>query len=107
MDEAEQLCDELAIMDRGRIIARGSPAALLREHFGYSYVCIDQQDCAHALQHFHDHEQHGEKIYLRTHSIEQTLQQLMAHNVPLHSLSVRNPTLEDLFLTLTGHRLRE
>jgi ABC-2 type transport system ATP-binding protein len=107
MDEAEQLCDELAIMDRGRIIARGSPAALLREHFGYSYVCIDQQDCAHALQHFHDSEQHGERIYLRTHSVEKTLQQLMENNVPLHSLSVRNPTLEDLFLKLTGHRLRE
>lgn len=107
MDEAEQLCDELAIMDRGRIIARGSPQQLLQEHFGYIYVCLDRSDCEQALDLFADTELHGERVYIRTQSAEQTLQQLMARNIPLHSLSVRNPTLEDLFLKLTGHRLRE
>lgn len=107
MDEAEQLCDELAIMDRGRIIAQGSPQQLLHEYFGYIYVCLDRLDCEHALNLFGDAESHGERVYIRTTSVEQTLQQLMTHSVPLHSLSVRNPTLEDLFLKLTGHRLRE
>ncbi|HSC75494.1 MAG TPA: ABC transporter ATP-binding protein [Pseudomonadales bacterium] len=107
MDEAEQLCDELAIMDRGKIIARGSPAQLLQEHFGYLYVCLDRQDCAHVLGDFVGVEMHGERVFIRTQSAEQTLQELMAKGVSLQSLSVRNPTLEDLFLKLTGHHLRE
>jgi ABC-2 type transport system ATP-binding protein len=107
MDEAEQLCDELAIMDRGRIIASGSPQQLLREHFGYLYVCLDRADCESVLHHFTDTEMHDDRIFIRTQSAEKTLQALMAQGVSLHSLSVRNPTLEDLFLKLTGHHLRE
>lgn len=117
MDEAEQLCDELAIMDRGRIIAGGSPDELLREHFGYLFVCLDRADCEHVLEKFsameiqdaeiQGTEMHGERVFIRTQSAERTLQALMAHGVSLHSLSVRNPTLEDLFLKLTGHHLRE
>lgn len=117
MDEAEQLCDELAIMDRGKIIAHGSPAQLLQEHFGYLYVCLDKKDCTHVLDAFSDTEIHGvethgtktqgERVFIRTQSAEQTLQALMAKGVSLQSLSVRNPTLEDLFLKLTGHNLRE
>lgn len=107
MDEAEQLCDELAIMDRGKIIAQGSPAQLLREHFGYIYVCLDRADCELLLEQFPEHETHGERVFIRSISVEKTLQDLIASGVPLHSLSVRNPTLEDLFLKLTGHRLRE
>lgn len=107
MDEAEQLCDELAIMDRGRIIASGSPQQLLREHFGYLYVCLDRADCEPVLHHFTDTEMHGDRVFIRTQSAEKTLQALIAKGVSLHSLSVRNPTLEDLFLKLTGHHLRE
>jgi ABC-2 type transport system ATP-binding protein len=44
MDEAELLCDELAIMDRGRIIASGTPQALLREHFNAIRVQLDRSD---------------------------------------------------------------
>lgn len=107
MDEAEQLCDELAIMDRGRIIASGSPQQLLHEHFGYLYVCLDRADCEPVLNDFTDTEMHGDRVFIRTQSAEQTLQALMGKGVSLHSLSVRNPTLEDLFLKLTGHHLRE
>lgn len=107
MDEAEQLCDELAIMDRGRIIASGSPEKLLKEHFGYLYVCLDVKDCAHVLGDFSDTEVHGDRVFIRTQSAEHTLQALIARGISLHSLSVRNPTLEDLFLKLTGHNLRE
>jgi len=42
-----------------------------------------------------------------TGSVEVTLQNLIRHGIGLNSLRVRNPTLEDLFLKLTGHRLRE
>lgn len=107
MDEAEYLCDELAIMDRGRIVAQGSPVALLREHFSFIYVCIDRADCVAVPELLVDADIHGERVDIRSRSVEQTLQLLMARQVPLHSLQVRNPTLEDLFLKLTGHRLRE
>jgi len=107
MDEAEQLCDELAIMDRGKIIAQGSPAQLLHEHFGYIYVCLDRADCESVLDQFPEKDVQGERVFIRSTSVEKTLQALIASGVPLHSLSVRNPTLEDLFLKLTGHRLRE
>lgn len=107
MDEAEYLCDELAIMDHGRIIARGSPASLLREHFGFIYVCLDREACVPVPELLVEAELHGNRVDMRTESVEATLQLLISRGVSLHSLQVRNPTLEDLFLKLTGHRLRE
>jgi ABC-2 type transport system ATP-binding protein len=83
MDEAEQLCDELAIMDRGRIIARGSPAQLLHEHFGFLYVCLDRADCEQAIDAFPDIEIQGERVFIRTQSAEQTLQALIGLGVSL------------------------
>jgi ABC-2 type transport system ATP-binding protein len=107
MDEAEYLCDELAIMDKGRIVSQGSPAALLREHFSFIYVCLDRADCEKVPELLESAEVHGDRVDVRSESVEQTLQLLMVRGVPLHSLQVRNPTLEDLFIQLTGHRLRE
>lgn len=108
MEEAELLCDQLVIMDSGKIIADGSPEALLREHFDHSYVCLDQHD-------FGEHqsavscpvEKREDCIALATTSVEQTLAELVALNIDLSSLRVRKPSLDDLFLKLTGHRLRE
>ena len=44
MEEAELLCDEIAIMDRGRIIAQGTPRDLLREHFAEVMLELPRQD---------------------------------------------------------------
>jgi len=44
---------------------------------------------------------------MTTHNIQQSLNELMAANVDVSSLRVRNPTLDDLFLKITGHSLRE
>ena len=107
MDEAEYLCDELAIMDKGRIVAQGSPSALLREHFSFIYVCLDRADCTSVPELLADADIHGDRVDIRCTSVEHTLQLLIERQVPLHTLQVRNPTLEDLFIKLTGHRLRE
>lgn len=107
MDEAQALCDQLAIVDAGRIIAEGSPDQLLQQHFGYVFASIDQSACTQPLAQLPPHsEQHGRLIF-QTRELEQTLSELMRLNIPLDSLAVRSPSLEDLFLQLTGNQLRE
>ena len=107
MDEAELLCDELAIMDSGRIIAEGTPQALLRTHFDAMQVRIDRK--AFTLDPADWPEPvtlHEDCVEILSRDVAQTLSQLIAHQVPLSSLEVRAPTLEDLFIKLTGHALR-
>ena len=108
MEEAELLCDQLVIMDKGKIIADGSPQDLLQKHFDHSYVCIDRQDfhCeTNALSGSVEVREDG--IAIATSAIEKTLSELVLLNVNLRSLRVRSPSLDDLFLKLTGHHLRE
>jgi len=107
MDEAELLCDELAIMDRGCIIASGTPQALLREHFNAMRVRLDRS--AFTLP----PDQWPEPVEVREDAVEilscdvaHTLSALIERSIPLSSLEVRPPTLEDLFIKLTGHALR-
>jgi ABC-2 type transport system ATP-binding protein len=108
MDEAELLCDELVIMDHGVLIDQGSPRELLDKHLPHKRVCIDQPDSKFDLQALSGKiEQHNGQLEIITMSVEKTLQTLMAQHIDLSSLRVRNPTLEDLFIMLTGHQLRE
>jgi ABC-2 type transport system ATP-binding protein len=108
MDEAELLCDELIIIDHGEIVVQGSPRQLLDKHLPDKRVCIDQQNVS-----FDASGVTGEitvinnDIEITTTSVEQTLQDLMDQRVDMSSLRVRNPTLEDLFIHLTGHQLRD
>jgi ABC-2 type transport system ATP-binding protein len=108
MEEAEILCDYLIIIDHGKIVSEGSPGALLKQHFGYFYVCIDKTDAQVDVDQLGigAHE-HNDQYEIRSQSVEDTLQWLMRKGVRLNSLRVRQPTLEDLFLKLTGHSLRD
>lgn len=107
MEEAELLCDQLVIMDKGHIIAEGSPQSLLRQHFDSSYVCIDRGDFNCPLEDLpFAVEQREDCIAIAATSVEKTLSQLVALDINLRSLRVRNPSLDDLFLKLTGHHLR-
>lgn len=107
MDEAQYLCDHLVIMDRGRIIAEGSPENLLKDHFSEVFVCLDAQvltdDQAGRLA----AQRNRDQWQIATASVEQTLQQLMDKQISLTSLQIRAPTLDDLFLKLTGSQLRD
>ena len=112
MDEAEHLCDQLLIVDSGKIIAEGTPKALLQEHFDHSFICLDQsaatreqlQTAGIAPENI---EQQHRELILKASSVETSLQQLIAAGISVGSLQVRNPSLDDLFLKLTGHSLRE
>ncbi len=108
MDEAESLCDELIIIDHGRIIDQGSPQALLHKHLPHKLVHLepngDGLDTAHIsgeVTHSNGH------LCIETLSVEQTVQELIGQRADLSSLRVQNPTLEDLFIKLTGHALRD
>ncbi len=107
MEEAELLCDQLVIMDKGQIIAEGSPQGLLRQHFDSSYVCIDRGDFNCPLEDLpFTIEQREDCIAIASTSVEKTLSELVALDINLRSLRVRSPSLDDLFLKLTGHHLR-
>jgi ABC-2 type transport system ATP-binding protein len=112
MDEAQQLCDQLVIVDKGRIIAGGSPQALLHSHFDHAWVCLDRSAISaaqlSALQLGpEDWEERHHQLRLRTSAIEKTIQQCIGAGIDLGSLQVHTPTLDDLFLKLTGHSLRD
>ncbi len=108
MDEAESLCDELVIMDYGRILDQGSPRALLDKYLPDKRVCLNLATALPQREALSGSlEEHQDELQIITPSVEQTLQELIDQQVDLDSLRVRNPTLEDLFIKLTGHRLRD
>ncbi|WP_309074638.1 ABC transporter ATP-binding protein [Paenarthrobacter sp.] len=111
MDEAEQLCDRLIVVDKGRIMAEGSPAALIREHssrevlelrFGSernATIGVELQGIGERLETLPD------RVLVYAHDGEAALEQVTARGLhPLTSL-VRRSSLEDVFLRLTGRSL--
>lgn len=105
MEEAYELCDTIAIMDHGRIIAQGSPQALLQEHFNESVIELPSELAA-TLATAMGFVSRGELSELTTADIAGSVDALRAAGVPLSRLRVRPPALEDLFLKLTGKELR-
>jgi ABC-2 type transport system ATP-binding protein len=107
MDEAESLCDDMVIVDHGKIITQGSPQALLDEHFGCSYVSLNTGILNKEQQQSFDFDIENDELIITTKNVQDTLSTLMSMNVDMSSLKIRNPTLDDLFLKITGHSLRE
>ena len=107
MEEAQFLCDEIAIMDVGQIITQGSPEALLKEHYKNVIIELpldefdgDLTDIEHRIL-----ETQG-IIEIETNDVNASLQLLAARASGLNGMKIRQPDLEDLFLDLTGHSLR-
>ncbi|MCG7871144.1 MAG: ABC transporter ATP-binding protein [Candidatus Thiodiazotropha lotti] len=108
MEEAFELCDEIIIMDHGVIIAQGNPKALLADHFDNSVITLPRDALPDQLT-LNDgasiHPQ-GDIVEILSKDVDSTIRLLTANQIPLRQLQVRTPTLEDLFLELTGHHLR-
>ena len=103
MEEAEVLCDEVAIMDHGHIIARDVPDKLLKEHFDGVIVRLpwgDDQPLPESAKRVND------RIEIHSRDVDSTLHGLIHTGVHLNGLSIHSPDLEDLFLKLTGSSLR-
>jgi ABC-2 type transport system ATP-binding protein len=106
MDEAYVLCDEIAIMDHGKIIAQGTPERLLKSHFNDVVLQIPEHDVqdSDALP-FPCHIHKG-IIEIATNDVNHTIKELIARGITLTRLQVRSRNLDDLFLELTGKALR-
>jgi len=116
MEEAERLCDRVAVMDHGKIIASGTPQELIREHFKYTAIVFPTpptiaQDELRALPLVADVRVENGTTTLYSSNVAQTIEALsrvaVAHGDGLSGLTVRQATLEDVFLHLTGRRIRE
>jgi len=107
MEEAYELCDEIVIMDRGRIIAEGSPDALLAAHFSDVVLQLPREDFTAAAEALPLTVYCGDDtVEILTCTVTDTLRALLDVGVSLDRLRVRSRTLDDLFLELTGKELR-
>jgi ABC-2 type transport system ATP-binding protein len=106
MEEASVLCDEVAIIDRGRIIEQGSPSALLARHFKPALIRLPRTAFADATAPPPGFDYRDGIYEAATDDIQRSIQDLGRRGIPLSELQVASPTLEDLFLKLTGHELR-
>jgi lipooligosaccharide transport system ATP-binding protein len=111
MDEAEQLCDRLVVMDRGRIAAEGSPAELIarystREVLELRFPPGDQEPVAAQVEGLADRvEVLPDRLLLYTTDGDSALAAVHQRGVSPSSSLVRRSTLEDVFLRLTGRSL--
>ncbi|MCP4990056.1 MAG: ABC transporter ATP-binding protein [Colwellia sp.] len=106
MDEAEQLCDDIVIMDKGRIIEAGTPHQLLSKHFEDVFIYLPTEQVDEKLVCDQGWQILADRIEIKSQNVEQTLAFLMQHKVSLHGLHVKSANLDDLFLKLTGHSLQ-
>ena len=106
MEEAERLCDEIAIVDRGRIIAQGAPSRLVREHFPATVVRLPAQSWPAERPLPQGAVHRDGEIELFTDQVAPVLKELERGGAEIKDLRVSTPNLEDLFLKLTGHALR-
>ena len=107
MDEAHVLCDEIAIMDAGKIITQGTPDDLLRAQYDGLIIELPLSDLTEDLADIeHTVLENLGVIEVATTDVGETLKQLSPHVKNLNHIKIRQPNLEDLFLDLTGHSLR-
>lgn len=106
MDEAYTLCDEIAIMDHGKIIAQGTPKALLAETFNDVILQLPASEIKNLdLSSLTAHEKNG-YIEITTCDVNTVVSTLIENKISLSHLQIRPRTLDDLFLELTGKELR-
>lgn len=110
MDEAEQLCDRLVIMDKGKIVAVGSPRSLIEEHATRDVVElrfpvgleVDEESLTGLAKRI---EALPDRTLLYADNADQTLLDLSERALEIESVIARRATLEDVFLRLTGRSL--
>lgn len=111
MEEAYNLCDEIVIMDHGKIIAQGSPDELLARHFQDVIIELPMDDFPQTTTDSTDFqyrilEKVQPVVEIKTRDVNQTIARLIEQGASLTHLKVRSRTLEDLFIELTGKELR-
>jgi len=117
MEEAERLCDRVAILDHGRIVALDTPAALIRslgaeERVIFSIDGTMPSALEEALSAVGRLEIQGERVVVHGNEgrqiplVSEVVNQLVGSGVHFRDLRTEQPNLEDVFLKLTGHEMR-
>jgi ABC-2 type transport system ATP-binding protein len=106
MEEAQRLCDEIVIADQGRIIARGTPGALVKEQFPASVVRLPLTAWPQGRPMPEGCQVRNGYLEIFGKEVPPLLERLERAGADLGELRVDTPNLEDLFLELTGHDLR-
>lgn len=107
MEEAEFLCDEIAIMDHGKIIAKGTPDSLIQQYCGNATIVLPKHQFPNPKSLFDDFHETPETIEILTDNVNGCIKHLTDASINLNDLSVRTPNLEDVFLKITGRQLRD
>lgn len=106
MEEAERLCDRVAIVDQGRILVEGRPEALIRDQFPARLIRLPDSAWPAGVPLPTEALVRNGEIELPTEEVAPRLDELERIGADLSALRVATPNLEDLFLKLTGHTLR-
>ncbi|HEX5396995.1 MAG TPA: ABC transporter ATP-binding protein [Candidatus Limnocylindria bacterium] len=113
MDEAEQLCDRLVVMDKAHIVAEGSPRSLIDQHSSREVLEVRLSDSVRASM---DGKLEGigqrvevlpDRVLIYTDDGERAIEEISARHIPVEGTLVRRSSLEDVFLRLTGRSLIE
>jgi ABC-2 type transport system ATP-binding protein len=115
MEEAEKLCDRVAIVDRGRVVDIGTPARLVQRHCPEQVVVVTTADPAaparlREIASVHSVEVRGAELTVqgRDRDLVTTVIQCVAeHRIHVTDFRTVLPNLEDVFLTLTGRSMRD
>ena len=115
MDEADRLCNRVAIIDHGKIIANDTPKNL-KDGLGGDLVTIKSPDPGGVTAALTEPwvirtETHNDEVIISVKNADQYVSAIVTilneHHVPITSIAINKPTLEDVFLSLTGKTIRE
>jgi len=116
MDEADKLCDKVAIIDKGKIIALDTPEKL-KEGIGSDVVTIESSRTEElyskleTLPWIKHIDKHDSLITVNLQNAEKRIAEIVHlsvnHGIVINSISIHKPTLEDVFLNFTGRKIRE
>lgn len=114
MEEAEQVCDRIAIIDHGKVLAMGSPKELILREIGTEVIQfeVEQKDIAYYLGRLAEHK-FAYQVIGQTISVHLKELQTIEHQgrkvlqmISTSKMTLRQPNLNDVFLKLAGHDLR-
>ena len=114
MEEAEKLCDRVAIMDKGKIIALDTPVNLIKDiatetRLRFSVTESPELDLLDNIKSISKYEKSGSNITIYGHDkgmVKDVVNFLVNRNIDFYDLQTEQSTLEDVFLALTGKQIR-
>ncbi len=107
MEEAEYLCDDIIIMDHGRVIARGAADELIKAHCGGAAMTFPPDGIIPVLDRLDMTYRTGDgRVEVFIEDVNSAVRRLLDAGADLSAMVIRSPDLEDVFLKLTGRELR-